>query len=201
MEQAHYLFQNRNGSKTQRSFRWPPGTHQILVSLPLSHALLCSFELTRRSFVRQDSVLYGQGDLPSSRPVFSSGTKHETQASSEYQTLMKELCCTDVGNSALQEIAAFFKEDYERCVLTPQMRAGCLGTRPSPDASLSQAISHCRCLPLNCQVSVSNQRLEADRGHMQHRRVRGASGLTTETTETTEGGACPRIPFGRRSVG
>jgi transglutaminase-like putative cysteine protease len=63
---------------------------------------------------RQDSVLNGPGDLPSSKPVFSSGTKHETKTSSEYQTLVKELCCTEFGNTVLHEITEFFQEDYDR---------------------------------------------------------------------------------------
>ena len=59
-------------------------------------------------------MLYGPGDLPSSTPVFFSSTGHATKDTSDYQTLMKELCCTEFGNTVLHEITEFFQEDYDR---------------------------------------------------------------------------------------
>ena len=46
--------------------------------------------------------------------MFFSSTGHATKDTSDYQTLMKELCCTDLGNTALHGITEFFQEDYDR---------------------------------------------------------------------------------------
>lgn len=39
---------------------------------------------------------------------------HETRESSDHVTLMKELCCSDFGQSVLDRVVDFFQEDYER---------------------------------------------------------------------------------------
>ena len=94
------------------SFSISPSLH-LYSYLYLSHAHARAHTPGRHP-LNQDSVLYGPGDLPSARPVFTGTTKHETKTSSEYQTLMKDLCCTDLGHRALHEIAVFFEEDYDR---------------------------------------------------------------------------------------